>query len=239
VCARDDVADEAELFWAVGDGVVEEATDVVAGVVLEAGGDEGVVGDAGGDAGGELGEDAACVCEEDAEGGVAVEDACEDEAGDGCGGLEGKAEGEGEDVSVVDWTERGCADAVVGVEEDDEACVCEGSPDGLEPLVVETCADAPCADDDALEVGEGGDVGDGLEQARGFDVVAEGEEAERVEALDGNVGCCAAEGVEVCVEVVRERVRVCRREEVEPGVGWAVDRVSSAPVLSRSTVVHT
>ncbi len=225
MCARDDVAEEAELFCAVGDGVVEEAAHVVAGVVLEAGRDEGVVGDAGGEAGGELGEDAAGVGEEDAEGGVAVEDACEDEARDGGGGLEGKAEGEGEDVSVVLRTERGCADAVVGVEEHDEAGVCERGPERLEPGVVETAADASGADDDALEVGEGCDVGDRLEQARGGDVVAEGQEAERVEALErGNLGCCAADGVEVCVEVVREGVRVCRREEVEPRVGWAVER---------------
>lgn len=82
VCIRsgDDVADEAEFFGAVGDGVEVEAAEVVARVVVEVGGGDGVVGDAGGEAGGELGEGAAGVGEEEAEGRVTVEYAGEYEA---------------------------------------------------------------------------------------------------------------------------------------------------------------
>lgn len=213
----------------------------------EAGCDSGdgvrVVRDAGGEAGGELGEDAAGVGEEDAEGGVAVECAGEDEAGYCGGGFEGEAEREGEDVAVVFGAERRGADAVVRVEEDEEVRRGEGGPDGFEPLVVEADAEASGAHDDAFEVGEGGDLGDGFEEEGRGDVVAEREEAEGVEALErrvgGDFGGGAAEGVEVCVEVFREGVGVGGGEEVEPGVRWAVVVPSTPLSFSLDCKAHT
>lgn len=80
---RNDFAYEPELFGTVGDGIEVEFTEVVAGVVFETVGDDGVVVYTRCEAGGQGRESSAGVGEEDDEGRVFVECAGEDEAGRG------------------------------------------------------------------------------------------------------------------------------------------------------------
>lgn len=246
VRAPDDVADERELLGAVRDGVEVEPAEVEARVVLQARGDDGVVGDAGREARGQLRERAPGVCEEDAQAGVAVEDAGEDEARDGLqrqrfettgvrgaggcthdGGLEREAEREREDVPVVLGAPLLAVHAVVRVEEHDEAGVLECGPHGLERVVVEAVPEAARAHDDALEMREGGDVVHGVEQGRGGDLWDEREEAEAVELLERapcEGGRRGAVRLEVVVELVGELMCGGGGQEVEPWVRRAAGR---------------
>lgn len=77
---RDDLADEAELFGPVGDGVEVELAEVVTSVVFETVGNDGIVVYAGCETGGESRESSAGVGEEHDEGRILVECAGEDEA---------------------------------------------------------------------------------------------------------------------------------------------------------------
>lgn len=161
--ARNDIGDEPELLCSVRDSVEVQPPEVVARVVRETVSDDGVVGDARREARGQRREGAAGVREQHAQRRVAVEHPREDEPRRRCRRLHRESQREREDVPVVVLTEGllgACAEPVVRVEEDDEACGGEGGPDGFEGFVVEPVAESARAEDDAAQVGEGADVGD-------------------------------------------------------------------------------
>lgn len=74
--------------------------------------------------------------------------------------------------------ERG-GETVVRVQEDEEGVGLEGSPDGIEGWVVETAGEASGSEDDAFDVGEGGEAGDFLD-----DGIRGGGEGEGCEGVD-------------------------------------------------------
>ena len=65
-------------------------------------------------------------------------------------------------VFVRKWAVEGRGEAVVWVKEDEEGVGLEGFPDGIEGWVIKTEGEAGGAEDDAFDVGEGGEAGDFL-----------------------------------------------------------------------------
>jgi hypothetical protein len=141
------------------------------------------------------------------------------------------------ELTVVAFSPCPAVNAVVRVQEHDEACTGERLPDGLQGLIIEALAEACRAHDDATKVRESGDLLNSRDQRGRGGLRHQRKEAEAVEALElGRCGSeqrsCRAVMLEVLVQLLGKRLRGVCRKEVEPWVRRA------AGVRTRSIGIH-